>query len=258
MSAQTDDSAAKATSSESSQVRYTVDTHEAKVLREIPEAQWVRLTALVPQPHSWIRVEATSAQGKVLAIAKSAYPNHHACVLRNADEWVLGWFRGQANCTLPDEPLHLKGVRELRLLTELPKKKIATPVLYVVWGDKRKRASPRGFDKLSGLAGTDANGNEHHGEGSQTGNRKRQAKRRNPGLKLDAFLEEYGDVEAIGALVVADAEGQEHKLPVDLFRGESPARLKQNRKGQVSLRWTDSSGREVRIRNPRELRITVK
>lgn len=234
-----------------SPVRFVLNEEPARSLPSIAVETPVPLATLVgndAQAQTWLRVEAKSKSGKILSISIEAYPNHHACVLRRADEtWSLGWFRGQRDlCTSPDTALRIEGLRNVRLFTEYPKREQATSSLRLVWGRRAESIDGRLIKELSLVS-----------LGEPTRKRgKATSKPGNAGAPISILLKQYGSADAVRSITIVDADGGLHELPRAVWTGNGAARVKLNRKGEYSIRWLDAAGKKVRLRGPKELRIS--
>jgi hypothetical protein len=235
-------------------VRFVLNQEAVQFLPSISIDTWVPLRTLVTAapPKSWLRVEAKSKAGTILAISLDKYPNHHPCLIRGADKhWSLGWYRGSDECTDADSVLSIKELREVHIWTEVLKREASSERLRLVWGKRLQWIDAKSLERPS-----PALVSETHSGKNGKGSGKRKSKG-NRGVTLPALLMLHGRIDAISSIAVVDASGNPHEIPSEFWNNEgtAPARVKRNRKGEYSIRWQSPDGKLIRIDSPQEIRI---
>lgn len=200
----------------------------------------------------WIRVEARSDDGRLLAIPLARYRDHLPCLERSkAGKLSLGWFmrtRATAGgaCPSSDPRLALAPVERIDVFSKKPAPPPAPGLLVVVDQHRRIRI---GDDRLSKLPANAPDDSDR--------SRSRRERRHARGWALPDVLALAVSPERIASVSLVGKDGRVMRFPSSRVRKGPPVRIKRNRQNLLVARWTSEEGHASRLRGIERIEVTL-
>ncbi|MEZ4368595.1 MAG: hypothetical protein R2939_20290 [Kofleriaceae bacterium] len=211
---------------------------------------------------AWELVRARGRGGQVLTLPLEKYPGHVACLLTRGGVPTLVWFRGDPTtpCTSGETPLSLADPVEIEIFTHPPPRAPAVPALTLRRGTGAP--TPVSAADLVRLGNVRVPAADDSGrmvrDRRQAGGDGRDGKRDSDGAgaSLGAVLGLAGSVDEIASVTAVTLDGERTTVPATAWAVDGTGRLKQNRRGEVTLRWAAADGAVAQVRRLAALELT--